>query len=142
MGRDGLSPVECQPARSVKTVLYSSAASLVQPRPCRTLRTLREGCAVLCLPSARLSTRSRRSPPCPAPRPMEGRPTKASLADPGDAWRFPAIPGNQEFLGQAPPPGSRPWFPQLFSKPPLHRLSSSADLLSSCRASPGDQTVS
>jgi hypothetical protein len=39
MGRDGLSPVECQPARSVKTVLYSSAASLVQPRPCRTLRT-------------------------------------------------------------------------------------------------------
>ena len=114
-------------ARSV-----SSAASLVQPPSCRTLRegAPSSACRLHTFPHAVVALPLS----CAAPN---GRPPSQGLvADPGDSWRFLAIPGTGPL---APDPG----FPSFFqATPPSSVIQSSADLLPSCRASPGDQTVS
>jgi hypothetical protein len=126
--------VKCQAASySMKRARsVSSAASLVQPPSCRTLRegAPSSACRLHTFPHAVVALPLS----CAAPN---GRPPRQGLmADPGDSWRFLAIPGTGPL---APDPG----FPSFFqATPPSSVIQSSADLLPSCRASPGDQTVS
>ncbi|KAE9370503.1 hypothetical protein N431DRAFT_35716 [Stipitochalara longipes BDJ] len=125
------SPSTRRPAKSwpvvQRTVQYSTvgqwwasgvaslnSVSSVTARAARSCRTLKGA-----PPSARLSLPGCCSPPCAKLHPMVGRGghTLASL--------------------EQGPPVVDPGLPQLFPSHPSRRLSSSADLLSSCRASPG-----
>jgi hypothetical protein len=115
--------VKCQAASySMKRARsVSSAASLVQPPSCRTLRegAPSSACRLHTFPHAVVALPLS----CAAPN---GRPPSQGLvADPGDSWRF---------LGQAP------WLQTLvspaFFKPPLRRLSSSPVRIFSPRAVP------
>jgi hypothetical protein len=106
-------------ARSV-----SSAASLVQPPSCRTLRegAPSSACRLHTFPHAVVALPLS----CAAPN---GRPPRQGLmADPGDSWRFLAIPGTGPL---APDPG----FPSFFQATPPS-LSSSPVRIFSPRAVP------